>query len=212
MGSSMVRSPRRGNRRTALKRDRSFLDGQLLIAMPIMTDRRFARSVVYVCAHTDDGAMGLVINQRAPNMAYPDLLERLGIVAPNDRDILPDLTRRPVHVGGPVETGRGFVLHSSDYNSSDSTLKIDETVSLTATIDILRDIASGGGPDRSLLALGYASWGAGQLESEFAANGWLNCPADPDLVFDPDLDSKYRLAMEKLGVDLSRLVGQAGHA
>ncbi len=176
-----------------------------------MTDRRFQRSVIYVCAHTDEGAMGLIINQRARNMAFPKLLERLGISS-GDGEIVPDLLKRAVHVGGPVETGRGFVLHSSDYVSEDSTLQIDDTVSLTATVDILRDIAAGQGPVRSILALGYASWGAGQLESEFAANGWLHCPSDPDIVFSPDLETKYERAMKTLGVDLSRLVGEAGHA
>lgn len=208
----MVRTPKKITRRAGLRRNRAFLDGQLLIAMPIMTDRRFQRSVVYMCAHTDDGAMGLVINQRAPNMAYPDLLERLGIVTKDSREIVADLSNRTVHVGGPVETGRGFVLHTSDYNSTDSTLQIDETVSLTATVDILRDIAAGTGPDRSILALGYASWGAGQLESEFAANGWLHCPADPELVFSTDIENKYNRALAKLGVDLARLVGDVGHA
>lgn len=210
----MVKLPRKAPSRTGAKRD-SFLDGQLLIAMPTMTDRRFQRSVVYMCAHTDDGAMGLIINQRARNMAFPELLQRLNITIGENsagEPILPDLAERPVHVGGPVETGRGFVLHTSDYDSSDSTLKIDTTVSLTATVDILRDIAVGQGPDRSILALGYASWGAGQLESELAANGWLHCPADPEFVFSTDLDAKYKLAMAKLGVDLSRLVGDAGHA
>lgn len=208
----MARIPRQRAGKPKATSGRAFLDGQLLIAMPIMTDPRFQRSVVYMCAHTDDGAMGLVINQRAPNMAFPDLLERLGIVTGEGDEIVAGLSNRPVHVGGPVETGRGFVLHSTDYNSSESTLQIDATVSLTATIDILRDIAAGSGPDRSILALGYASWGAGQLESEFAANGWLHCPADPDLVFSPDLDTKYQRALAKLGVDLSRLVGEAGHA
>jgi putative transcriptional regulator len=206
----MVRTPRKSPRK-ATGRRRAFLDGQLLIAMPIMTDRRFQRSVIYVCAHTDEGAMGLIINQRARNMAFPDLLERLGITAPDGATPL-GLEAKAVHTGGPVETGRGFVLHTSDYNSTDSTLQIDDSVSLTATVDILRDIAAGNGPDRSILALGYASWAAGQLENEFRANGWLNCAADPDLVFSTDLDAKYGRALAKLGVDLSRLVGDVGHA
>jgi putative transcriptional regulator len=208
----MARISRKRPRRIGSARASSFLDGQLLIAMPVITDRRFQRSVVYMCAHTDDGAMGLIINQRAPHMAYPDLLERLGILTAETAGIAPDLSQRAVHVGGPVETGRGFVLHSSDYTSTDSTLQIDAGVSLTATVDILRDIAVGTGPDRSILALGYASWGAGQLESEMAANGWLHCPADPDLVFSTDLDGKYRLALAKLGIELAHLVTEAGHA
>ncbi len=189
-----------------------YLDGQLLIAMPIMTDKRFARSVVYMCAHSKDGAMGLIINQRAPHIDFPSLLERLEITPARTRNRLGDLEEHPVHVGGPVETGRGFVLHSSDYLSSDSTLQIDASVCLTATIDILKAIATGGGPHRSILALGYASWSPGQLESELAANGWINCPADPDLVFSADLDEKYTRALATIGIDLSHLVSDAGHA
>ena len=189
-----------------------YLDGQLLIAMPIMTDRRFARSVVYMCAHSKDGAMGLIINQRASHIDFPDLLDRLGLAPAKAEPASGDLAMPPVHVGGPVETGRGFVLHSSDYVSNDSTLQIDASVSLTATVDILKAIAAGDGPNRSILALGYASWSPGQLESELAANGWLNCPADPDLVFSPDLDRIYTRALAKLGVDLSHLVSDVGHA
>lgn len=189
-----------------------YLDGQLLLAMPVMTDKRFARSVVYMCAHSKDGAMGLIINQRAPHIDFRSLLERLDIAHEGTKTRLDDLSARTVHAGGPVETGRGFVLHTSDYVTSDSTLQIDGSVCLTATIDILKAIATGDGPDRSILALGYASWGAGQLESELAANGWLHCPADPDLVFSADLDDKYTRAMAKIGIDLSHLVSDAGHA
>src|SRR5262245_27220908 len=139
------------------KRSESYLKGQLLVAMPLMTDRRFARSVIYMCAHSDDGAMGLIINHRADHISFPDLLERLGIVPRNaDAGIENDILERQVHVGGPVETGRGFVLHSADYYVTESTLPIDQEVSLTASIDILKAIASGEGPDRSILALGYA--------------------------------------------------------
>lgn len=187
-----------------------FLDGQLLIAMPQMTDRRFARSVVYMCAHNKDGAMGLIINQRAPHIDYPGLMERLGLTS--DAQSSFEFADKPVHVGGPVETGRGFVLHSADYASEETTLQIDGKVCLTATIDILKAIAAGKGPNRSILALGYASWAPGQLEDEMAANGWLNCPADPDLVFDDDLAAKYPRAMATLGVDLTHLVTEAGHA
>lgn len=199
--------------RTRKKRGDSYLDGQLLVAMPLMSDRRFARSVIYLCAHSEDGAMGLIINQRAPNIGFPDLLSRLGIVPPNSRtDISADIQGMPVHVGGPVETGRGFVLHSSDYFVSDSTLPIDSGISLTATIDILKAIASGDGPDRAILALGYSGWSAGQLESEIQSNGWLHCPADADLIFDADLDAKYDRALAKIGIDPSHLVSDAGHA
>lgn len=193
--------------------DEGYLDGQLLIAMPIMSDPRFARSVIYLCAHSEDGAMGLVINQRASHISFPDLLERLGIVPSETDDNLSDNVRSlSIHVGGPVETGRGFVLHSSDYFADDSTLPIEEGVCLTATIDILKAIAAGNGPDRAILALGYAGWSPGQLESEIQANGWLNCPADPDLIFDPDLDGKYTRALAKIGIDPSHLVSDAGHA
>lgn len=193
--------------------EEGYLDGQLLIAMPVMSDPRFARSVIYVCAHSEDGAMSLVINQRAAHISFPDLLQRLGIVPPEPEEGLPDDVRSmSIHVGGPVETGRGFVLHSSDYFANDSTLPIEEGVCLTATIDILKAIASGQGPNRAILALGYAGWSPGQLESEIQANGWLNCPADPDLIFDPDLDAKYVRALAKIGIDPSHLVNDSGHA
>jgi putative transcriptional regulator len=190
-----------------------FLDGQLLIAMPLMTDRRFARSVVYLCAHSEDGAMGLIINQRAPHISFPDLLERLGIVQSDTGDgVSNEKQSISIHVGGPVETGRGFVLHSSDYFADDSTLPIEDGVCLTATIDILKAIAAGKGPNKAILALGYAGWSPGQLESEIQANGWLNCPADLGLIFNPDVESKYTRAFAKIGIDPSHLVSDAGHA
>ena len=190
-----------------------YLDGQLLIAMPVMSDPRFARSVIYLCAHSEDGAMGLVINQRASHISFPDLLQRLNIVPSESDDGMSDnVLSMSIHVGGPVETGRGFVLHSSDYFANDSTLPIEDGVCLTATIDILKAIAAGHGPNRAILALGYAGWSPGQLESEIQANGWLNCPADPDLIFDPDLDAKYARALAKIGIDPSHLVSDAGHA
>ena len=194
--------------------EEGYLDGQLLIAMPVMSDPRFARSVIYVCAHSEDGAMGLVINQRAQHISFPDLLQRLGIVTsePPEEELSDDVRSMSIHVGGPVETGRGFVLHSSDYFANDSTLPIEDGVCLTATIDILKAIAAGHGPNRSILALGYAGWSPGQLESEIQANGWLNCPADPDLIFDHDLDAKYTRALAKIGIDPSHLVNDAGHA
>jgi putative transcriptional regulator len=199
--------------RTTRKRknhDDSYLDGQLLVAMPIMTDKRFARSVIYMCAHSAEGAMGLIINQRAPHINFRELLDQLSIDG-NGEDKA-DLADINVHVGGPVETGRGFVLHSADYYVADSTLPIDDGVSLTATIDILKAIAGGKGPGRAILALGYAGWRPGQLENEIQANGWLHCPADLDLLFDRDLDQKYERAMSKIGIDPSHLVSEAGHA
>ncbi|MEQ1671658.1 MAG: YqgE/AlgH family protein [Hyphomicrobium sp.] len=189
------------------------LEGQLLVAMPSMSDRRFARSVIYICAHSDEGAMGLIVNQRASNISAPDLLERLGISPRGEDDAVSnDLLELSIQVGGPVESGRGFVLHSADYFAADSTLSIEQGVCLTATIDILKAIAQGNGPNRAILALGYSGWSPGQLENEIQANGWLNCPADPDLIFDDDLESKYARAMAKLGIDLSHLVNDAGHA
>ena len=189
------------------------LEGQLLVAMPRMSDRRFARSVIYVCAHSSEGAMGLIVNQRAEHISASDLLERLGIEQRSSTDrARGGIHALPIQIGGPVESGRGFVLHSSDYFMEDSTLAIERGVCLTATIDILKAIADGEGPQRALLALGYSGWSPGQLESEIQHNGWLNCPADPDIIFGADLDTKYTRAMAKLGIDLSRLVGEAGHA
>ena len=191
-----------------------YLDGQFLVAMPAMADKRFARSVIYMCAHSGQGAMGLIINQRAPHISFSELLGQLSIAGGEDGAETPGSAVRDmdVHVGGPVETGRGFVLHTSDYFAADSTLPIDDGVSLTATLDILKAIAAGKGPDRAILALGYAGWRPGQLESEIAANGWLHCPPDIDLLFDRDIDQKYDRAMSKIGIDPSHLVSEAGHA
>ena len=193
-------------------RNYAYLDGQLLVAMPIMTDRRFARSVIYMCAHSAEGAMGLIINQRASHISFSELMKQLSIMPETADEVEIELEDMDVHVGGPVETQRGFVLHSADYYVADSTLPIDDGVSLTATIDILKAIAGGKGPDRAILALGYAGWRPGQLESEIAANGWLHCPADADLLFDRDLEQKYERALSKIGVDPSHLVSDAGHA
>jgi putative transcriptional regulator len=185
--------------------DIGYLTGQLLVAMPQMRDPRFARSVIYMCAHNADGAMGLVVNRRVGSITFDDLLEQLGL-GPNRRN---DEIR--VHFGGPVEQGRGFVLHSADYQQS-GTLRVDDGVALTATLDILKEMAAGGGPRRTLLALGYAGWGPGQLDAEIQANGWLQVPADEGLVFDDDLDNKWERAIGKIGVDFSMLSGDAGHA
>ena len=183
----------------------SYLTGQLLIAMPTMTDTRFSRTVIYICAHNADGAMGLVINRLVGAITFPDLLSQLGI---DSRSVTDEIR---VHFGGPVESGRGFVLHSGEYRQ-DGTLQVDSSVALTATIDILRDIACGDGPRRLLLALGYAGWGPGQLDAEIQANGWLHCSPDEDLVFDDKLDDKWERAIAKLGFDPSMLSGDAGHA
>jgi putative transcriptional regulator len=191
----------------------SYLDGQLLLAMPGMADKRFQRSVIYLCTHSSDGAMGLIVNQRASHISFTGLLKQLGIVGDDADEIVPpDLLRMNVHVGGPVSSERGFVLHSADYFAEDSTLEINESVCLTATIDILKAMAGGKGPEQAILALGYAGWAPGQLESEIQANGWLHCPADRDLIFGPDLELKYDRALFKIGIDPSHLVSDAGHA
>jgi putative transcriptional regulator len=181
------------------------LAGQLLVAMPQMQDPRFARTVIFMCAHTPEGAMGLVVNRLVHSITFPDLLEQLGVEpALGGNEIR-------VHFGGPVESGRGFVLHTADYNR-EGTLPINSGIALTATVDILRDIARGTGPRQRLLALGYAGWGPGQLDAEIQANGWLQVPADEQLVFGGDLDNKWQHALAKLGVDFGRLSGDAGHA
>ena len=190
---------------------RSYLDGQCLIAMPGMRDERFERTVVYICAHSDEGAMGLVLNRLAPELHLGELLVQLGLVDhKNAIRLRPSEEAVQVLRGGPVETGRGFVLHSSDYFVDSSTLPIDDGVCLTHTVDVLLAIATGDGPRHAVLALGYAGWGAGQLETEIRANGWLHCEADPGLLFDLALDTKYQRAMSKLGVDPARLSSVAG--
>ena len=190
-----------------------YLDGKLLIAMPAMSDERFHRAVIYMCAHSADGAMGIVVNQRAPHITFSKLLEQLDIAPSATEDSIQiPVDTLPILTGGPVETGRGFVLHTKDYFSADSTLTIDESFSLTATIDILRAIATGTGPNQSLLALGYAGWAPGQLEREIQSNGWLICAADTEIVFDAAIENKYDRAMAKLGVHPSFLVSDAGHA
>lgn len=189
------------------------LEGQLLIAMPQMTDERFHRSVIYMCAHSPEGAMGIIINQKAPNIDFKSLLERLEISEihlSNEED--KDIEMPQVHLGGPVETRRGFVLHSADYYNDENTITIDGEICLTATLDILKAMAWGKGPDDALLALGYAGWGPGQLEEEMQTNGWLHCSADRDLIFMSQIDQKYRLSMGKIGIDPSHLVNQTGHA
>jgi putative transcriptional regulator len=191
----------------------SSLAGQLLVAMPTMRDKRFVRSVIYVCTHTPEQAMGLIINQRAPHIDFPDLLEQLGIVPGRaDEGIPPDVLDMDVHIGGPVDSKRGFVLHSADYIVDKTTMVIDQRICLTATVDVLKAIASGRGPRQAMLALGYAGWGAGQLDAEMQANGWLHCQPDASLVFGRKLEAKYELAMSKIGIDMSHLVSEAGHA
>ncbi|WP_398475489.1 YqgE/AlgH family protein [Tardiphaga sp.] len=191
----------------------SYLDGQLLIAMPVMDDERFARSVIYVCAHSSEGAMGIIVNRRAGSIDFPELLAQLEIIDDADNIKLPESAESmKVLKGGPVETGRGFVLHSSDFFIDDATLPIDDGICLTATVDILRAIANGGGPKHAILALGYAGWAPGQLEDEIQGNGWLHCAADDDLIFGTDIDEKYMRALQKIGVAPGTLSAEAGHA
>lgn len=185
--------------------DEPYLLGQLLLAMPGIRDPRFSKTVIYMCAHSADGAMGLVVNKALESLSFPDLLEQLGIEAGADGSQI------DVHFGGPVESGRGFVLHTAEYKQ-EATMVVDQEIALTATADILRDIASGAGPRRSLLALGYAGWGPGQLDSEIKANGWLHVLPDDELVFGPGLETKWERALGKLGVDPLMLSDEAGHA
>jgi putative transcriptional regulator len=190
-----------------------FLDGHFLIAMPSMADKRFARSVVYVCAHSGDGAMGIVINKLAEEVSFRDLLVQLDIVqARNEPDLPGGVDKVRVHRGGPVETGRGFVLHSGDFFLENATLPIQEGVCLTATLEILRAIAEGRGPDKALLALGYAGWAPGQLEAEIQANGWLHSQANGGILFDDDIDAKYDRALATIGIEAAMLSTDAGHA
>ena len=173
----------------------SYLDGQLLIAMPVMGDPRFERSVIYMCAHSSEGAMGIMVNRPAGSIDFPELLSQLNIIKKADQIKLPESAETmKVLSGGPVDTGRGFVLHSSDFFLANATLPIDDKICLTATVDILKAIAKGTGPRHAILALGYAGWGPGQLENEIQGNGWLHCDADPELVFGGDVDDKYARA------------------
>jgi putative transcriptional regulator len=202
-----------GQKRKSNLSSPSYLNGQLLVAMPTMTDRRFRKSVIYICSHSEEGAMGLIVNQRSNDVSLADLLSQLGLSDDGKQLAAIDgFLEQGVLNGGPVSTERGFVLHTSDYFVDNSTLAISDGICLTATIDILKAMAIGQGPRRSVLALGYSGWAAGQLEAEISANGWLNCPADRDLIFDTDHELKYVRALSKIGVDLSHLISEAGHA
>jgi len=182
------------------------LDGKLLIAMPGMGDPRFDKSLIYICAHSEDGAMGLIINKPAVDLQFSDLLEQLKITSAQ--------SYRPieVHFGGPVEHGRGFVLHSKDYIAEDSTLEVNDEFGMTATLDILEDISQGHGPNACLLALGYAGWGPGQLEEEIRENGWLTCDADAALIFSPNNQDKWHDAIVSIGIDPRMLSATGGSA
>ena len=183
------------------------LDGQLLIAMPGMNDPRFKKTVIYICSHSNEGAMGIVINRPHKGLKFSELLSQLNIApdtnAPRKIEVLS---------GGPVEQARGFVLHTKDYFTEGATLKVDPGLSLTATTDVLRALAKGEGPAQALFALGYAGWGAGQLEQELIDNAWITCDSDADLIFDQDHNGKYSAALNKLGIDPGLLSSEAGHA
>lgn len=190
---------------------KGFLNDHFLVAMPGMGDTRFARSVVYICAHSEEGAMGFIINHRQP-MVFTDLLVQVGVVSEGEAILLPQATRDfMVRDGGPVDKGRGFVIHSDDYMVN-STMPISEDICLTATVDILRAIKSGQGPRNALMTLGYSGWAPGQLENEIAENGWLTCPAAYKVLFDDDITRTYDRALAMIGVDPSRLSFEAGHA
>ncbi|MEM8555508.1 MAG: YqgE/AlgH family protein [Pseudomonadota bacterium] len=182
------------------------LSGKLLIAMPSMGDPRFEKAVIFMCAHSEDGAMGLIVNKPAQDVSFGDLLERL--------EITPGVSSKSpaIYVGGPVEHGRGFVLHTSDYNTESATLQVDERFGMTATVDVLEDIARGVGPNAALLALGYSGWGPGQLEGEIVDNGWLVGEADLSLIFDAADRDKWKVALGALGIDPLTLSSAAGRA
>jgi putative transcriptional regulator len=182
-----------------------FFENKLLLAMPSMTDPRFERSVIYVCSHESSGAMGLVINRPSENMTFKGLLDQLTI------ETEAEVADVSVHAGGPVEPGRGFVLHSADY-VQDSTMIVSQTLALTATVDVLKALAAGNGPANHLLALGYAGWGQGQLEQEIQSNSWMITEADDEVIFHTELEQKWPRAMAMLGVDVAMLSLEAGHS
>jgi putative transcriptional regulator len=182
------------------------LRGRLLIAMPGMGDPRFDRTVIYLCSHSEEGAMGLVVNRRAPGVSFADLMGQLEI------EVGPKCRPAEVRYGGPVEMGRGFVLHSADFHVDDATMRVDDDISLTATLDVLRAMAAGEGPRKATIALGYSGWAPMQLESELRNNGWLTCDADEDILFSADDAAKWGRALEKLGVAPSMLSATGGTA
>jgi putative transcriptional regulator len=202
------------SRRVQKRRGESFyLDGQVLVAMPTLADERFAKSVIYLCAHSQEGAMGIVINKPASHIVFRKLLIQLQIIEDGDSIRLPESAEGiEVLQGGPVDKARGFVLHSADFFIKDTTLSIDERMCLTATVDVLRAIAKGEGPHRAALALGYAGWAPGQLEAEIRENSWLSSPATPDLIFDTPAEARYDVVMRRLGIDPAMLSSTAGRA
>jgi putative transcriptional regulator len=187
------------------------LKGKLLIAMPSMEDTTFNRSVVFLCSHSPEGAMGLILNKPMPGLNFMELADRLDLSQTTD-DLRETLEHTPILMGGPVEQHRGFVLHSPDYAKSEGSLDVLPEFKLTATANILQDMAVGRGPLQRVLALGYSGWSPGQLENEILHNGWLHCDADPDLVFSADWPGKHANALAKLGIDPRLLSTEAGHS
>lgn len=210
-GKGVAAATARGIFHTMAKDNRSieganFLEGKLLIALPGMSDPRFEKSVIFMCAHSAEGAMGLIVNKPIEGLGFQDLVKNLNIRVKSNA---PD---SPVLFGGPVDTGRGFVLHSSEYRSGDGTMPVTSEISLTATLDILRAMAEGQGPEQAAFTLGYAGWGPGQIEDEIRLNGWVHCDADSKIIFDTDMVGKWSAALRKLGIDLSLLSTNSGRA
>src|SRR5579863_3097033 len=205
--SSSRREPEAGAReKPRAIEGENFLEGKLLIALPGMSDPRFEKSVIFMCAHSMEGAMGIMINRAVEGLRFRELMAKLEL------DFSAEATDMDVLFGGPVETGRGFVLHTGDFESSDATLPVNDEVSLTATVEILRAMGQGKGPRHAIFALGYAGWGPGQIEDEIRANGWIHCDADTALLFDAALDSKWTRALRKLGIDALGLTAHVGQA
>ena len=190
-----------------------FLTGMFLVAMPGMMDQRFDRAVIYLCAHSNDGAMGIIVNKPAEDIVFPELLQQLEIIPEKPSISLPSQAgNMKVLRGGPVETSRGFVLHSVPVEPIEGSVTAGDEIRLSATIDILKAIARGQGPDEAIFALGYAGWASGQLESEIQDNGWMICPMNRKILFDQEFDTKYIRAMGSLGIDPAMLSPLAGHA
>ncbi|MCH2546684.1 MAG: YqgE/AlgH family protein [Alphaproteobacteria bacterium] len=182
-----------------------YLEGQLLVATTLITESCFNRAVLYICAHGDDGAMGVIINHVLPELNYSEVLEQLEI------DYSSNFIEPTVYMGGPVESSRGLVVHSHDYSHSD-TVHLTGEISITSNLQVLRDISEGNGPKKHLLTLGYSGWAPGQLEAEVEANSWISVPATSALIFDTDDDKKWNSAAQSLGIDMLKLSGDVGHA
>ena len=190
------------------------LRGQFLVAMPDMQDERFAHTVVFVCSHSEDeGAMGLVVNKLMPDLHFADLMAQFDIkVNDEDEEESRKIYEQPIVVGGPVETGRGFVLHTADFETRDNSVNVADDLCLSTTMDVLKSIADGDGPEHALLALGYCGWEPGQLEGEISDNGWLTIPATSELIFNTPMDKRYDKALKSVGIDIAFLSSVAGHA